>query len=154
MCIRDSSCPVLASIDYLLAPGDPVRDGAHDEVALKALEALIPFGRETQDWKTFLELLEEARKIAASTSAVSRIEENLTVLRENLRIDRENRLQGICFFCEERPTEKIFEIEVPMHCLLYTSDVYKRQQLGQLGPKWSRQELSLRILARHQRVGR
>jgi hypothetical protein len=111
----EHSCPVLASIDYLLAPGDPVRDGAHDEVALKALEALIPFGRETQDWKTFLELLEEARKIAASTSAVSRIEENLTVLRENLRIDRENRLQGICFFCEERPTEKIFEIEVPMH---------------------------------------
>jgi hypothetical protein len=104
----EHSCPVLATIDYLLPAGDPVRDGAHDEVALQALEAQIPFGRETQDWKTSLELLGQALKIAASPSAVSRIDENLRIVRDNRRL-------GTCFFCEDRPREKSAEIAVPMH---------------------------------------
>jgi uncharacterized protein (UPF0335 family) len=102
------SRPVLAVIDGLLPAGDPVRDGAHDEVALQALEAQIPFVRKTQNWKTFVELLEKALAIAASASAIARIE-------ENLRIGRDEKQLGTCFFCEDLPTEKSAEIAVPMH---------------------------------------
>ena len=104
----EHSRPLLATIDCLLPAGDPVRDGAHDEVALQALDGQIAFGQKTEDWRTSVQLLEEALAIAASASARSRIEENLVYVRDANR-------RYTCFFCDERRTEESAEIDVSMH---------------------------------------
>lgn len=98
----------LAAIDCLLPAGDAVRDGAHDEVALQMLGSTIAYGNKTDDWRTAVELLEQALPIAASASARGRIE-------LNLKICRDNKISGTCHFCEDRLADKSSGIEVKVH---------------------------------------
>lgn len=106
--LLEQSLPLLAAIDCLLPEGDPLRDGAHDEVALQALSGQIGYGNKTEDWKTSVHLLEQVLPLAASASARTRLEDNLKILRENKKI-------GTCYFCEERPSAKSADIEVTVH---------------------------------------
>jgi formylglycine-generating enzyme required for sulfatase activity len=75
--------PLLAVLDCVLPQGNPTRDGAHDEVALRVLACQIPFGNKTENWKVSLELVELALPIAASESARQRIRENIEIVRKN-----------------------------------------------------------------------
>jgi len=75
--------PLLAVLDLVLSPGNPTRDGAHDESALAALKCQIEFGNKTENWRASLALLEQILPIAASESARTRIENNLKIVRAN-----------------------------------------------------------------------
>jgi HEAT repeat protein len=114
--LLEQSKPLLAVIDCLLPAGDPLREGAHDEVALQSLSCQVVFGNKTEDWRASVELLEQVLPIAVSASARVRIE-------ENLRIVRENKKMGACFFCEEQPKDKSAEIEVKVHGNVQTFSV-------------------------------
>ena len=106
--LLEQSKSVLTAIDCLLPAGDPLRDGAHDEVALQSLSCQVVFGNKTEDWRTSVELLEQVFPIAVSPSARARIEENLRIVRENKKL-------GACFFCEEQPKDESAEIKVKLH---------------------------------------
>jgi len=106
--LLEESAPLLAAFDSLLPPGDTVRDGVHDQVALRALTCQILFGNKTENWRTSLELLEKVMPIAAGGAARTRIDENLRTVRGNKEF-------GTCFFCEEKPPVSNQEASVPMH---------------------------------------
>ncbi|MBU1927320.1 MAG: hypothetical protein KKI20_06115 [Gammaproteobacteria bacterium] len=99
--------PLLALLDSLLPPGNLMRDGAHDEVALCALHCQVCFGNKTENWKVFLKLLELLPLIAASQSVRDRIEENIKTVKTNLEYN-------MCWFCKERPSKDVAAIEIKM----------------------------------------
>ena len=77
--------PVLSAIDQLLPVDAPAREASHDEVALGALECLIPYGNKTEDWKGALLLTNRIRPLVMSTSGRQRMEENIKTLEENAK---------------------------------------------------------------------
>lgn len=99
--------PLLAILDLLLPAGSPPRDGAHDEVAVVGLRCQIGFGNKTRKWKKSVALLEALLPIAASTSARSRIEENLVIVRTNRELNA-------CFFCGDGEANEKCGIEKKM----------------------------------------
>lgn len=77
--------PVLSAIDHLLPVEASAREASHDEVALGALECLIPYGNKTEDWKGALLLTNRIRPLVMSTSGRQRMEENIKTLEENAK---------------------------------------------------------------------
>jgi uncharacterized RDD family membrane protein YckC len=77
--------PVLSSIDQLLPVDAAAREASHDEVALGALECLIPYGNKTEDWKGALLLTNRIRPLVMSTSGRQRMEESIKTLEENAK---------------------------------------------------------------------
>jgi hypothetical protein len=82
----------LAVLDTLLPEEHPLRDGAHDEVALTVLTlTLVGHGKSIDD-RAAQTLLERAADVAATEPAVDRIEENLDVLESNV-------MWSTCWYC-------------------------------------------------------
>ncbi len=103
---------LLGVLDALLPAGNPLRDGTHDDVALRALGCQIPFGNKTENWRVSQELLQATLPIAASESARDRIEQNLKVVRANLE---QANLWGTCWFCKQNKPYDANAVEVAMH---------------------------------------
>jgi len=104
----DQTSRLLATIDKLLPEGHATRESAHDEVASRILTSQIAFGNKTDDWRVSLELVEQALPIAVSASVRKRIEENTTIVKNNLE-------RGTCWFCKKRPAVDKAAVEVKMH---------------------------------------
>ncbi|MCU0243139.1 MAG: hypothetical protein MUF51_12050 [Vicinamibacteria bacterium] len=62
--LLDQSRGLLAAFDALLPDGNAARDGAHDDIALRALSAVIAYGNQTKNWPAFRALLEAILKVA------------------------------------------------------------------------------------------
>jgi hypothetical protein len=84
----------LAVIKTVLQPGHPEREAAGDDVALTVLECQIAFVLKTDNLRTSLDPLQQARSIAETESARQRIQENITIIKDNLECKP-------CWFCEE-----------------------------------------------------
>lgn len=82
--LLDHTQSMLAAMDCLVTEGNPTRDGAHDEVALRVLGCLISFANQTGNWKVALDILQKALPIAARETARAKIEENIKILKNNL----------------------------------------------------------------------
>ena len=104
--------PLLAVIDSVLPAGHPMRDGAHDEVALRALACQIAYGNQTENWQGSKALLEATVPVAASASARGRIQENLTIVSANLE---RQELIGTCWFCKTQKPDAKSELAVKMY---------------------------------------
>jgi hypothetical protein len=100
--------PLLSIVDQLLPSDDLIRRGAHDEVATKMLHCQIAYANKTQDWKGSLELLEGILPLAAGELIISRIKENLEIVKKN-------REAGLCFFCGRNEPDEQASIEVAMY---------------------------------------
>ena len=100
--------PLLSIIDQLLPEEDLTRAGAHDEVAVKALQCQSVYVSKTEDWKRFLEQLENILPLAASKNILSRIEENIEIAKKLIKIK-------MCFFCEQDQGDDNAAIEVAMY---------------------------------------
>ena len=100
--------PLLDIVGYLLPTGNPVRDGAHDEVAMCGLGCQIVYGNKTENWKKSLTILEKFAKIASGESVRIRIGENLAIVRSNYEY-------GLCWFCGERKGDDDSTVETKMH---------------------------------------
>ena len=99
---------LLAAMRLLLPKPDPMRQGAHDEVALQALRCQVAFARETQDWQKSLILLKMALPLASSASICQRLGDNVSIV--------ENNLKGtLCYFCERGPADDDAGVEVEMY---------------------------------------
>lgn len=107
--------PLLSTIDKLLPKEDLGRGGVHDEVAAELRQCGIIYVNETDDWKTFLELLELARPLAVGRLLVERIEKNLETGENNLQF-------GTCYFCGKSPADSESLVEVGMY-----GDVRRKQ---------------------------
>lgn len=102
------AAPLLALLDLLLPERDAVRDGAHDEVALRVLKYLIAYGNKTDDMRTVERLYEQVLPLAGSAAAKGRIEENLRIVRSNLQLTS-------CFFCGEHDGTDTDSIKFKMY---------------------------------------
>ncbi len=100
--------PLLAAMRLLLPKPDPMRQGAHDEVALQALRCQVAFSRETQDWQKSLILLEMALPLASSASIRKRLGDNVKIVQDNLK-------GTMCYFCEQTPADDDAGVEVEMY---------------------------------------
>jgi len=100
--------PLLSVVDQLLPAEDLTRSSAHDEVALKALQCQTVYVSKTEDWKGFLEQLENILPLAASKTILSRIEENIEIAKKLIKIK-------MCFFCEQDQGDDDAAIEVAMY---------------------------------------
>jgi hypothetical protein len=89
----------LRVLDSLYPAGHPVRDGAHDEVALRLLTCSVVAHRETSDDRAAQEVLRHAQQIAATAPAVARVRENVEIIDQNL-------LWGSCWFCGAQAGER------------------------------------------------
>src|SRR5258706_14903978 len=98
-------------LDDLLPAGNRLRDDARDQVAQTALHCQIPFGNKTENWKLYIELLELTKPYPVSASIKSRIEENLKVVTENLRL----KTLIACWFCKEKEGDENATMEVKMY---------------------------------------
>ena len=102
--LLQQAAPLLVLLDAALAEGNPVRDGAHDEVALCALQCLIDYGNHTNQWQLFLGLMREVLPLAVGSSARNRIEENIKIGEGNLE---HQMVHGKCWFCQKNdPVEE------------------------------------------------
>jgi hypothetical protein len=109
--VRDTK-PLLKVLQCLLLPGHPVRDGAHDEVALCALACQIPFGNKTQNWEECMDLLNLAFPIVVSETARKRIEENAKIVQGNVEYKRDFET---CWFCRVNQTSVPALVTVKMY---------------------------------------
>lgn len=82
--LLDHARAMLLALDCLVTEGNPTRDGAHDEVALRVLGSLITFANHTGNWKVSLDILQEALPVASREAARAKIEENIKILKNNL----------------------------------------------------------------------
>jgi len=110
--VIDQTKQLLSILDLILPTDNPMREGAHDEVALSVLTNLISYGNETSKWEKPFELVKKALKIAISESARSRIQMNYDTIKVNYEYDLE---YNTCFFCKENPPEDDATVEVDMH---------------------------------------
>jgi len=88
--------PLLQLVDRLLPDEHPSRQLLHDDVATAALSCQVKFGNRTDDWPASAQLLERALEIASGSSARTRIEENLEIVRRNA--DSNNDFRGPGYF--------------------------------------------------------
>jgi hypothetical protein len=98
----------LKVLQALAHPGDPILDGARDEIALKALACLIAFGNRTEGWAESLRVMETVLPIAVGDSARGRIERNLQVVRNNHSL-------GVCWWCGVNKGEDAKAVKKSFH---------------------------------------
>jgi hypothetical protein len=103
---------ILSSIDILLHDDNTIKEGAHDEVALGAMDVAISYANATEDWESVLPIFEELRKIVIGESAKNRVEKNYEIFKSNIEYDR---LYNTCFFCSENKTDNRSSVDVKMH---------------------------------------
>ncbi|MDP2950554.1 MAG: hypothetical protein Q8P22_13605 [Chloroflexota bacterium] len=115
--LLDETKSQLAVIDQLLPSGDPVRETAHDEVAVTLMRCQIGFANKTDKWKESIALLEQALAIAESASMQQKIKENLEICRGNLEYAN-------CWFCKEEPAEDSAALKVDMHEITARIPIY------------------------------
>lgn len=106
--LYDDVVPLLETIDMMLPPEDPTRQGAHDEVASTLLTCQVTYGNHTDDWQESSLLLEYVVPLAGSESLRERVSQNLEVCRNNHRI-------GTCHYCGTRQSKDDCRVEVKMH---------------------------------------
>ncbi|MHB2149967.1 acyl carrier protein [Calditrichota bacterium LG25] len=109
--VMEQTKNLLFTLDLVLTKNNPIREGAHDEVALTALDSIISYGNKTSDWERCFKLIKEVQKIVQSESARSRVQSNYDIIKENYEYNLEN---NICFFCKENPAEDLCAIKKEM----------------------------------------
>ena len=120
----DQTKPLLTIFNGLLPAGDAMRDAAHDEVAGYALRCQIPYGNKTENWKVSLELLELFLPIAAGQNIRDRIQENINTVKRNFEF-------GMCWFCQQNPTDDNSFLTLKMH-----GDVTRTRQWNSVQVNW------------------
>ncbi|WP_433179621.1 hypothetical protein [Actinoallomurus sp. CA-150999] len=104
----DQTTPLLALLASVFPEDHPVLLGARDEVAGRVLPCVVPYVKETDDWRIAGELLERALPIAATGAVRDRLEENIAVVNGNL-------LYETCWFCGENPAHDRSAYALKMH---------------------------------------
>lgn len=137
--------PLLAVLDCVLPPGNPSRDGAHDEVALRVLQCAIDFGNKTDKYRPAVTLQEAALALAVSGSAKGRIRMNLQICRNNIAFVE-------CFFCAKSDGVSTSAVEVKMH-----GNVKRTLQYGRVQITWNTRTIKVprceKCEAAHSRKG-
>ena len=67
-------------------PGTEILSQGKDEIALTLMHCAVVYGNKTEKWKPCITFLEEAFKYASSQDVKSRIQKNLTTVRDNDRL--------------------------------------------------------------------
>lgn len=81
-----NTAPQLISNLSASKPGVEILSQGKDEIALTLMHCAVVYGNKTEKWKPCIAFLEEAFKYASSQEVKSRIQKNLTTVRDNDRI--------------------------------------------------------------------
>ncbi len=81
-----NTAPQLISNLSTSKPGDEILSQEKDEIALTLMHCAVVYGNKTEKWKSCIAFLEEALKYASSQEVESRIQKNLTTVRDNDRL--------------------------------------------------------------------
>lgn len=109
--VLKESRPLTDMLDGLFQPGYTLRDDAHDQVALTALQCEIHYGNETGNWDAPLEVLEQLQSGTISSSVRERLELNLTTARGNV----EGQVYYKCWFCKQNDGDEDASAVVKMY---------------------------------------
>lgn len=104
----EQSESLLAILDSLLPAGNATRDGMHDEVAQRALGALVLYGNKTEKWSVVLPLVDRIYTLAVGPALRTRIEENRKSAKDNLALI-------LCWYCGKNEGEKACAYELKMY---------------------------------------
>ncbi|MFC0037399.1 hypothetical protein [Actinomadura rayongensis] len=129
--LLDQAEPVLHGLVELLPADHPLLQGARDDVAGSAMRCVVMHVNDTKDYGTAVALLERARAGAATDATRTRIEENLTTVRNNLTYSR-------CWFCKERPYDEPSTFKQGMH-----SNVQRQYVAGGTRTTWQKKTLEI-----------
>jgi hypothetical protein len=103
---------LLKTLDILLPSDSSIREGAHDEVALRALTLVISFANKTDKWKEAIVIMEEIKLIALGESVRTRVIMNYDIFIKNLEFDQ---IHNTCFYCKVNKPDSGSVVEVKMH---------------------------------------
>jgi hypothetical protein len=81
-----NTAPQLISNLSASKPGVEILSQGKDEIALTLMHCAVVYGNKTEKWKPCIAFLEEAFKYASSQDVKSRIQKNLTIVRDNDRL--------------------------------------------------------------------
>ena len=81
-----NTAPQLISNLSASKPGVEILSQGKDEIALTLMHCAVVYGNKTEKWKPCIAFLEEAFKYASSQDVKSRIQKNLTTVRDNDRL--------------------------------------------------------------------
>jgi hypothetical protein len=81
-----NTAPQLISNLSASKPGVEILSQGKDEIALTLMHCAVVYGNKTEKWKPCISFLEEAFKYASSQDVKSRIQKNLTTVRDNDRL--------------------------------------------------------------------
>lgn len=108
--LLEQAQPLLATLDVFVPEGEARRDDAHDEVVQSVLGCQISYARETDDWETSRQLLEDVAPLAGTARARTHIDSELQKVTMNAMaatgrapVAHESALElfhGQCWFCK------------------------------------------------------
>ncbi|HVU65708.1 MAG TPA: hypothetical protein VHD63_01200 [Ktedonobacteraceae bacterium] len=97
--LLEQAKPLLAVVDTLLPAGDVTRAGIHDEVAEWALTVEIRYGNKTDDWKTFMPLVDRLEPLQPGELVRTRIIKERAAVKSLME-------SLLCWYCKDRYAEK------------------------------------------------
>lgn len=104
---------LLKILDILLPGESPLREGAHDEVALGALNIIISYVNGNGDnLEKVLKILEEITFIVLGESAGSKVRMNQNIIQKNFEY---NQIYNKCYYCKENNPDDNSSVEVKMY---------------------------------------
>lgn len=104
----DQTEPMLKMLNRLLPAGDATRDGLHDEVASRALQAAITYGNKTEDWRASMSIIKRVQPLAVGELLRERVEENYKIIDANIQA-------MLCWYCQTRFAQKGLHHDIPMY---------------------------------------
>lgn len=103
---------LLRILDILLPGESSIIEGAHDEVALKALSLVISYANKTEDWEEALNIIDDIKLIVIGESASLRVNMNYDIFKKNIEYDL---IYNTCFYCKKNKADNNSVVEIKMH---------------------------------------
>ena len=99
--------PLLEVFDVVLDNGNASREHIRNQVAETAVDCIVLFGKETEDWPTTVSLLKRAESIAEGQQIRNRVAENLEAAESISHGSK-------CWFCESDPGDDKHSFKIKM----------------------------------------
>jgi len=104
---------LLTILDVLLPGESPLREAAHDEVSLAALNLIISYvNNNGEDLERALKIIEEIKFLVLGESAGTRVRMNYNIIQKNYEY---NLVYNRCFYCKENIPDESSAVSVNMH---------------------------------------
>lgn len=130
--------PLLAGIDSIFPAGNPTRQAAHDDVALRARLAIIQYGNSKEIDALVLKLLKRALEVAEGENARPVLENDIATAQRLIKEAKENEVYTKCWFCKKSAPDLALSSAVTMY-----GNVTRESTYGGTRVKWQQNTLKI-----------